>query len=748
MRIAKPLSFVAKQMTKSMIKRTALATLSFTLLASGVMAVQNLLVSPQTAQAATPPDSCFAFDAVTGAITDYYNNEGNNSANPACPKAVDIPSTIGGVPVTTIGNIAFSNNQLTNLTIPSSVTSIGNYAFSSNQLTNLTIPSSVTSIGNNAFTNNQLTNLTIPSSVTSIGNYAFTNNQLTNLTIPSSVTSIGNYAFSNNQLTNPSIPNSVTSMQHTIFHSNPISSMTIGSTTIYSTQSPTADPACFEMTGSTVTDYHANSPIVARDNGVLCGTDVIIPSSVTAVDDYAFMREGLTTVTIPSSVVSLGWSAFYGNKLTSVTFHEGLQSIDGYAFQVNQLPAVTVPSSLTSIHPSAFALQTPWGGDVLVARNPEIPYLWSSNSAEVQRLFDNIWYVRLYTADPTNPQNLTNGILPEVYEMGQDANANGTEQDSLGGHLINPSSTTASYYSANGSELASTKTITGRLPNGNDLTDYLAKNVQTPAFVDPVNPTPAEQTALNEALSAYYRIGNTPTFTPPTIAGYITPPSQTKQLTAANNSLSFTYNQQVLSVPFAYNTVTGGTLAPSATPASITSPLIRESNLAIANDGACSAIESAELLSPGVVTAPAGVTILGGLQFSLSCSSAATTTVTLTLGSKSDLAQLRIYKEASGTLTDITHQVTLANTNGKTVLSYESTDGGSFDEDGVANSMIVDPIYIGEVMGASSTLPGSGLLASTGANAYILLAVATTLLAGAFVFWRKGLRPRNEVTFR
>lgn len=138
MRIVKPLPFVAKQMTKSMIKRTALATLSFTLVASGVMAGQNLLVRPQTAQAATPPDSCFAFNAGTGTITDYYNNEANNAANPACPRAVDIPGTIGGVSVTKIGTVGggypgpFTSKSLTSVTIPSSVTSIGVYAFYGN----------------------------------------------------------------------------------------------------------------------------------------------------------------------------------------------------------------------------------------------------------------------------------------------------------------------------------------------------------------------------------------------------------------------------------------------------------------------------------------------------------------------------------------------------------------------------------------------------------------------------------------
>ena len=80
-----------------------------------------------------------------------------------------------------------------------SVTSIGDSAFSRNNLTNITIPNSVTSIGNYAFYNNNLTNITIPNSVTSIGNYAFFRNNLTSVTIPNSVTSIGDSAFYRNK---------------------------------------------------------------------------------------------------------------------------------------------------------------------------------------------------------------------------------------------------------------------------------------------------------------------------------------------------------------------------------------------------------------------------------------------------------------------------------------------------------------------------------------------------------------------
>jgi hypothetical protein len=62
---------------------------------------------------------------------------------------------------------------LISVTIPNGVTSIGNRAFANNQITNVIIPSSVTFIGENAFENNQLlTEITINANNVSIGNGA------------------------------------------------------------------------------------------------------------------------------------------------------------------------------------------------------------------------------------------------------------------------------------------------------------------------------------------------------------------------------------------------------------------------------------------------------------------------------------------------------------------------------------------------------------------------------------------------
>ena len=135
--------------------------------------------------------------------------------------------TTGTTGVTSIGNNAFSHNNLTSVTIPDSVTSIGYEAFYFNNLTSVTIPNSVTSIGIGAFSHNNLTSVVIPDSVTSIRDWAFNINNLTSVTIPDSVTEIGNHAFSNNNLTSVVIPDLVTSIGPSAFAGNDLTSVVI-----------------------------------------------------------------------------------------------------------------------------------------------------------------------------------------------------------------------------------------------------------------------------------------------------------------------------------------------------------------------------------------------------------------------------------------------------------------------------------------------------------------------------------------
>ena len=218
-------------------------------------------------------DANYRFKFEFGEIRDYGENK----------TTFVIPNTILDDQVISIGDNAFRDKGLTNITIPNSVISIGESAFEKNVLTTVILPDGLTTIGYDAFSGNHLTNITIPNSVTYIGGGGFSGNQLASVIIPNGVTSIERYAFSGNQLTSVTIPNSVTSIAKYAFSSNQLTSVTI-------------------------------------------------PNSVTSIAEYAFSSNQLTSVTIPNSVTSIGECAFRDNKLTSVKIGADVE-FDNSAFE-------------------------------------------------------------------------------------------------------------------------------------------------------------------------------------------------------------------------------------------------------------------------------------------------------------------------------------------------------------------------------------------------------------------------------
>jgi hypothetical protein len=308
--------------------------------------------------------------------------------------AVTIPSTINGLPVTSIGDFAFDGcNSLTSVTIGNGVSSIGNAAFYlCTSLTTITIPNSVTNLGNDAFagctsltgitvdasnpvyssldgvlfnksqttliqcpggkagsysipisvTNvgdsafdcPSLTSVTIPDGVTSIGNSAFDScGSLTSLTIPDSVTSIGYYAFAScSSLTNITIGNGLTSIATAAFeHCTKLASVTIGDSV-----SSIANEAFWDCPSLTSVTF--GNGLISIGDSALGGchslASVTIPDSVTSIGIGAFNGcWSLTNVTAGTSVTSIGPSAFYNcTRLTSVYFRGNAPSLGGAVF--------------------------------------------------------------------------------------------------------------------------------------------------------------------------------------------------------------------------------------------------------------------------------------------------------------------------------------------------------------------------------------------------------------------------------
>ena len=238
--------------------------------------------------------------------------------------AASIPTTINGLPVTSIGNSAFAECSLTNITIPNSVTSIGEWAFERcYSLANVNIGSGVTNIFFGAFSECQsLTAINVDAAnffYASMAGILFDKNLTTLILFPKSqagsyivldsVSSIGDSAFNScTNLTSVTIPNSVTNVGVDAF----------------------------------------------ADCGSL--TNVIFGNGVISIGHYAFIGcTSLTSITIPASVTSMGEFVFEDCSLTSITISDGVTSIGESTFgDCLYLTNVTIPNSVTSIGGAAF----------------------------------------------------------------------------------------------------------------------------------------------------------------------------------------------------------------------------------------------------------------------------------------------------------------------------------------------------------------------------------------------------------
>ena len=307
----------------------------------------------------------------------------SNDANPFCHAS----------------NLYLNGDLVTELVIPDGVTEIKNYAFyGCAGLTSIEIPNSVTSIRYEAFYGcSGLTSVVIGNSVTSIGNYAFDGcTGLTSITIPNSVTSIGIYAFQKcTGLTSVVIGNSVVSIGSyaflncnglkTVINYSP--STFVKGAKDYGLVAYYANRVINVTTGSVEDGYvfgeldgvnklllHLGNDSIltlpakykgvdyaigaeAFKNNVLI-TKVIIPNSVTNIENYAF--EGCTALKELSiedceKILPFGNSVLFGCPLETLYLGRSLLYSTSPFYNMPTIKSVTLPNSVTSIGDDAFA---------------------------------------------------------------------------------------------------------------------------------------------------------------------------------------------------------------------------------------------------------------------------------------------------------------------------------------------------------------------------------------------------------
>ncbi len=261
-----------------------------------VMAVGCAAAMTIAAEAATEGDFTYTVSGEKATITAF---------NKKATGEVVIPDTLGGYPVTAIGDRAFILcRSLTSVTIPGSVAEIGENAFyGCAGLTNVTIPESVTNIGREAFHGcTGLTEVIINGNIKNIGWDTFRGcSSLVKVVMPDSLSDIDNYAFYEcTKLKEISIPSSVTRIGE------------------------------YAFTKSGIYNDTAN-----WDNGVLYIGDILIEAKMDEIAgeyeikdgarliaDYGFCYcKNLTKISIPVSMKYIGFAAFYGcNSLSYVAY--------------------------------------------------------------------------------------------------------------------------------------------------------------------------------------------------------------------------------------------------------------------------------------------------------------------------------------------------------------------------------------------------------------------------------------------
>lgn len=251
---------------------------------------------------------------------------------------VAIPSTIVGLPVTTIASMAFYQRfVLTNVTIPDSVTNIGSSAFyNCIRMTNVDLGTNVLTIGSSAFQGcSGLVDVALPNTLTNLGSSAFAScNHLIGISLGTNLTAIGTSTFANcSNLTSITIPNSVNSIGVQAFYK------------------------CLGLLSVVVPDTATN---IGSSAFLSCANlrNVALGTNVSTIGSYAFQScSSLTNITLPDSVLSLGDYVFsLCTNLAYVTIGTNTGSIGNYAFQqCASLVNLTIPASVTNVGVFAFA---------------------------------------------------------------------------------------------------------------------------------------------------------------------------------------------------------------------------------------------------------------------------------------------------------------------------------------------------------------------------------------------------------
>ena len=255
--------------------------------------------------------------------------------NTKIPVILNIPSSLGGYDVVSIGN-GTRNILDANMVFEGSESTLVGETI----VFKVVLPDTVTTINDRAFSGlPYMYDIDFGNSVETIGNYAFLSclnlRASKELVIPDTVTTIGDYAFSLDHNADNNVINPMGGGIHRWWSRyTACKSVKIGSGV--------------KTIGSNAFSY----------NG--CLQSIEIPANVTTIKSYAFANTGIHSLELPNVNVEIGDYAFYNcNNLDAVTIPANILKIGQYAFSAcDDLTSITFEDRTSNVSLGAYVFSS------------------------------------------------------------------------------------------------------------------------------------------------------------------------------------------------------------------------------------------------------------------------------------------------------------------------------------------------------------------------------------------------------
>ena len=305
--------------------------------------------------------NCFSFKIYTEKSSKYAEITGYDDT---CGIHPSVPNSIMGIPVESIGEYAFHQKKINNITLPNTIKYIktgalqghgdgvnstlhGGFLTGTLDLSNLT---NLEKIDYFAFADNGINRIIFPNNLKEIGSYAFSGNSITGeLDLSNTkLTRIDSYVFSSSNITSIKLPISITTIAFTSFASNDIAGE-------------------LDLSGYT---------------------------NLNTIEEDAFANNKITSIKLPSSINNIKRMAFYNNNITGIldlSMNDKLITIGENAFENNNIENVILPLSIKSISNNAFLKSDVSNPNLIQVVNPtDVDFNWKEIVMNIDKDFDVI----------------------------------------------------------------------------------------------------------------------------------------------------------------------------------------------------------------------------------------------------------------------------------------------------------------------------------------------------------------------